>query len=533
MMVENKANAVALLLSLACLIAGASLRAQTPPGQAVAPGASAVRATPQPGTSATTATLRFAERVEQLVETAPVDKGEWGLLVVDALTGETLYEKNADKYFVPASNMKLLTTALALDTLGVDYRFRTTIETHGKLAADGRLSGDLILVGRGDPNLSNRRFPFDTKEEFDGPPEKVLREMADMVVAEGVKEISGDIVGDDSYFPRERYPDGWEIDDMVWEYGAAISAIVVDDNTVTLTLTPGEKAGDPVEAELQPRTTDFVVRNEVLTAGPKEKGDLRLTREPGASTVVVSGLLPAKSLPRKLTLAIQEPAEHAAALLAWLLRERGVKIDGQTRAQHDADAAEASRTVLVEHLSIPLGDAVKLVNKISQNLHSEVLLRTSARQGGRWNDPEELLKFPKEFYSKVGIPDGDVLQTDGSGLSRHDLVTPRALVALLRYTEKQQWFPEYYASLPIAGVDGTLNERMKETAIAGRIHAKTGSVAHVRALSGFAEPARGKRLIFSFMSNNQEGKNHEVHDVLDGLCQAMMEEFRLQSESLE
>jgi len=174
-----------------------------------------------------------------------------------------------------------------------------------------------------------------------------------------------------------------------------------------------------------------------------------------------------------------------------------------------------------------------LVNKISQNLHSEVLLRTSARQGGRWNDPEELLKFPKEFYSKVGIPDGDVLQTDGSGLSRHDLVTPRALVALLRYTEKQQWFPEYYASLPIAGVDGTLNERMKETAIAGRIHAKTGSVAHVRALSGFAEPARGKRLIFSFMSNNQEGKNHEVHDVLDGLCQAMMEEFRLQSESLE
>src|SRR5208337_303064 len=152
---------------------------------------------------------RFAQRAEGLVSAAPVNKGEWGLLVVDAVTGETLYEKNADRYFTPASNMKLLTTALALDKLGPDYRFRTTVETHGAIA-HGVLSSDLILVGRGDPNLSNRRFPFDTKEEFDGPPEKVLIELADQVVARGVKEIAGDIVGDDSYFPRDRYPDGWE-----------------------------------------------------------------------------------------------------------------------------------------------------------------------------------------------------------------------------------------------------------------------------------------------------------------------------------
>jgi D-alanyl-D-alanine carboxypeptidase/D-alanyl-D-alanine-endopeptidase (penicillin-binding protein 4) len=165
------------------------------------------------------------------------------------------------------------------------------------------------------------------------------------------------------------------------------------------------------------------------------------------------------------------------------------------------------------------------VNKISQNLHAEVLLRASARQGGRWKDPEDLLKFPKEFYAKAGIREADVVQTDGSGLSRHDLVTPRAFVTLLQYAEKQKWFPEYYASLPIAGVDGTLNERMKEAAIAGRIHAKTGSVAHVRTLSGFAETPGGRRLIFSFLSNNQEVKSHEVHDALDGLCQAMIEEF--------
>jgi len=486
-----------------------------------------------PGASATqsqnaapeSAMGRFAVRAETLVQTAPVDKGEWGLLIVDAATGKTLYEKNADKYFVPASNMKLLTTALALDTLGPDYQFRTMIETNGKLSKKGKLTGDLILVGRGDPNLSNRKFPFDTKEEFDGPPEKALAELADGVAARGVKEISGDIVGDDSYFPRERYPDGWEIDDMVWEYGAAISAIVVDDNTVSLTLTPGEKAGDAVRSALEPVEQEFAVKNEVTTVGAKEKADLRLTREPGANIVVVSGTLPARSAPRKLVLAIQEPAQHAATLLARLLAERGVKFHGKVRARHDPDPAEAARTVLAEHLSIRLGDEVRLLNKISQNLHAEVLLRTAARQSGPWSDPEDLQKFPMQFYAKAGIAPDDVVQADGSGLSRHDLVTPRAFVTLLQYAQKQAWFPAYYASLPVAGVDGTLTDRMKISAIAGRIHAKTGSVSHVRTLSGFAETPGGRLLIFSFLSNNESVKNHEVHDALDGLCQAMIEEF--------
>jgi serine-type D-Ala-D-Ala carboxypeptidase/endopeptidase (penicillin-binding protein 4) len=471
------------------------------------------------------AAARFAGRVESLLGAAPVDKGEWGLLVVDAETGATLYEKNANDYFLPASNMKLLTTALALDTLGPEYRFRTTAETNGMLAPIGKLAGDLILVGRGDPNLSNRKFPYETKEEFDGPPEKALAELADAVSARGVKEITGDVVGDDSYFPRERYPDGWEIDDIVWEYGAAISAIVVNDNTVTLTLTPGEKAGGAVTAMVEPATREFVVKNEVTTIGAKEKPDLRLTREPGGDTVAVSGVMPAGSAPRKLALAIQEPAMHAANLLAQLLKDRGIKIDGTVRALHEPDAGEPARTVLAEHLSIPLKDSVKLVNKISQNLHTEVLLRTAARQQGRWATPEDLQKFPEAFYTKAGIPEGDVIQTDGSGLSRHDLVTPRAFVALLEYAQKQLWFPAFLASLPLAGSDGTLSERMKDPPLAGKIHAKTGSVTHVRTLSGYAETPGGRKLIFSFLSNNQGAKNREVHSAIDGVCLAMVEEF--------
>jgi len=471
------------------------------------------------------AAVRFSGRVESLLGAAPVDKGEWGLLVVDAETGATLYEKNANGYFLPASNMKLLTTALALDTLGLEYRFRTTVETTGTLTPDGRLSGDLILVGRGDPNLSNRKFPYETKEEFDGPPEKALAELADAVAARGVKEIEGAVVGDDSYFPRERYPDGWEIDDMVWEYGAAISAIVVDDNTVTLTLTPAEKAGGAVTAVVEPATREFVVKNEVSTIGAKEKPDLRLMREPGGDTVIVSGVMPAGSAPRKMVLAIQEPALHAANLLVQLLKDRGIKVGGTVRALHEPEPGEAAQTVLAEHLSIPLKDSVKLVNKISQNLHTEVLLRTAARQQGRWATPEDLQKFPQAFYVKAGIPDGDVIQTDGSGLSRHDLVTPRAFVALLAYAQKQAWFPAFLASLPVAGADGTLNERMKEPPLAGKIHAKTGSVTHVRSLSGYAETPGGRKLMFSFLGNNQGAKNHEVHSAIDGVCRAMVEEF--------
>src|SRR5271169_2685593 len=471
------------------------------------------------------AALRFGERADALLGSSPASKGDWGLVIVDAQTGETLFEKNADGYFVPASNMKLFTTALALAKLGSGYKFHTTLETRGTISPEGTLSGDVILVGRGDPNLSNRKFPYELKEEFDGPPERALAELADALVAHGVKEISGDVIGDDSYFPRERYPNGWEIDDMVWEYGAAISAIVVDDNTVAVTLTPGERMGDPGQAMVAPLTPDFALQNDVTTSVPGLKSDLTLTREPGANLVVVRGTLPAKSTPRKLVLAIEEPAQHAASLLAGFLADRGVKLDGKIRAVHVPEADVTPRVILAEHVSVPLGDSVKLVNKISQNLHTEMLLRAAARQNGLWSTPEEMLKTPQEFYAAAGIAPDDVVQTDGSGLSRHDLVTPRSIVTLLKYAQGQTWFAPYYASLPVAGIDGSLQDRMKGTAAAGRIHAKTGSVEHVRTLSGFAETPGGRRVIFSFLSNNQGGTSHEAADALNGLCVAMIEEF--------
>src|SRR5947199_5692801 len=239
---------------------------------------------------------------------------------------------------------------------------------------------------------------------------------------------------------------------MVWEYGAAISAIVLDDNTVALTLTPGEQAGNPVQAAVSPATPDFLVRNEVTTSAADVKSDLTLTREPGSNLVVVRGTLPAKSAPRKLVLAIEEPAQHAAAVLKRLLEERGVRVDGIARAHHEEPKTQEDPTVLAEHVSVPLADAIKLINKISQNLHTEMLLRTVARQGGVWATPDDLMKVPQDFYASAGIDPDDVIQSDASGLSRHDLVTPRAVVALLTYAQSQPWFATYYDWLPVAGV---------------------------------------------------------------------------------
>jgi D-alanyl-D-alanine carboxypeptidase/D-alanyl-D-alanine-endopeptidase (penicillin-binding protein 4) len=526
MRIEKILQQFAVLLLAAAVCAPGS-KAQQPAAQPKSKNDHASSVSKKQKAATKKAAAKFAARADALLGTGPASKGEWGLLIVDAETAETLYEQNADRYFVPASNMKLFTTALALAKLGPEYRFHTTVETQGTISGEGVLSGDAVLVGRGDPNLSNRKFPYELKEEFDGPVEKVLAGLADALVAKGVKTISGDVIGDDSYFPRERYPNGWEIDDMVWEYGAAISAIVVDDNTVALTLTPGEQAGSPVQATVSPATPEFTVENEVATSAAGVKSDLTLTREPGANVVVVKGTLPAKGTQRKLVLAIEEPAQHAASTLKRLLEERGVKVVGIAKAKHNGTESSGDPIVLAEHVSVPLGDAVKLINKISQNLHTEMLLRTVARQGGAWATPEDLVKVPADFYTSVGIAPDDVIQTDASGLSRHDLVTPRAVVTLLAFAQKQPWFQTYYGSLPVAGVDGTLEDRMKGTPAAGHIHAKTGSVEHVRTLSGFAETLDGRRLIFSFLSNNQAGKNHETADALTGLCVAMLEEFNV------
>jgi D-alanyl-D-alanine carboxypeptidase/D-alanyl-D-alanine-endopeptidase (penicillin-binding protein 4) len=473
---------------------------------------------------------RFRRRVEEALSVAGLDKGLWGILISDAATGEVLYERNADNYFTPASDAKLFTTALALATLGPDHRVRTTIAASGTLDANGLLDGDLVLIGRGDANLSNRKFPYEKRAERDGPPEKVLAELADAVASRGVKEISGDIVADDSLFQPERFPDGWTIDDMLWSYGAAVSAIAVNDNAFTLELRAGAVAGDPATYVFDPASDFYTIENLVRTSPRGSEEKLAVAREPGSRLIRVSGTMPMGGPPRKLNIAIEEPAEYTADLLARLLNSRGIQIHGNARARHAGGSAisatsPATDNILAEHTSLPLADDIRLTNKNSENLHAELMLLLAAHEKTGATTYEEAEKFAAEFFRTAGIADGDVVLSDGSGLSRRDLVTPRAIVQLLRYAATQTWGELYRSSLPVAGEDGTLSERMKNTSAAHLVFAKTGTIEHVNSLSGYATTTAGAHLIFSFLGNNNRIRAQAADVTLDAIAAAMVEEL--------
>jgi D-alanyl-D-alanine carboxypeptidase/D-alanyl-D-alanine-endopeptidase (penicillin-binding protein 4) len=473
---------------------------------------------------------RFRQRVETALSASGPDKGFWGMLITDAATGQVLYARNAGNYFTPASDAKLFTTALALGTLGPEYRVRTTISTTGTLDQNGQLSGDLVLTGRGDANLSNRKFPYDKKVERDGLPEKALAALADAVATRGVKEIEGSVIADDSFFPLERFPDGWTIDDMLWSYGAAVSAIAVDDNTFTLELRPGEREGEAAAFTIEPASDFYTIENTIHTSAHGSEEKLAAAREPGSRTIRVSGTMPAGGHPRRLTIAIEEPAEYSAALLARLLEARGIQIHGVARARHAGDAAlsgdnRLAETILAERMSEPLAEEIRHVNKNSLNLHAELLLLLAAHEKSGATTREEALKFAADFYKAAGIAETDVVLSDGSGLSRRDLVTPRAIVQMLNYAATQPWGEVYRASLPIAGEDGTLYERMKNNAAEDHIFAKTGTVEHVVALSGYATTTRGAHLTFSILGNNNSLHAQTADTVLDAIAVAMIEEL--------
>ncbi len=460
---------------------------------------------------------------ERRVFAASPAAGHWGVLVVDAATGETLYSLNADSYFTPASNTKLFTTALALARLGPEHRFRTTLESRARPDGHGRLLGDLVLVGRGDPNLSNRRFPYEKEEEREGSAERVLAQLADALAQQGVKQIEGNIVADDSFFSAERYPSGWAVDDMTEGYGAPVSALSVNDNTLQIEVRPGAGEGERAWFSVEPWAEFYTIVNETQTAPAGGQRRVWAEREPGSRTVFLRGSIPVAGERVRINLAVEEPAEHAAALLRRLLDARGVRIYGRSLADHNPLRAMESRNVLAEHLSGPLKDAVRLINKVSQNLHTEMLLRAVGVQTAGGGDLETSLRVARQFQEAIGIAPGDTLLFDGSGLSRRNLITPRAAVTLLRWAAQQPWAEVYRDSLPVAAQDGTLAERMRDSAAAGRVQAKTGTLGNVNALSGFAETKQGALLVFSLFANSHNLRRGAR--ILDEICIALVEEL--------
>jgi serine-type D-Ala-D-Ala carboxypeptidase/endopeptidase (penicillin-binding protein 4) len=511
---------VAVLL-VAFALAGAAVFSQ-PGRHAFPPFSSSARA------GANSGVKRFRARVEKALAAPAAQQSFWGLLVADAETGEVLYELNADRHFHPASTAKLFATSLALARLGPEFRFHNTLEAEGALDVGGELHGDLVLVGRGDPNLSNRKFPYVEQVEREGSADTVLAEMAAAAIAKGLREVDGDIIADDSYFSYERYPSGWELEDLKYGFGAPVSAIAVNDNTFFVEIGPGEHAGEPTSLSEEPWAADYNFLDHIVTAAPHTEAKIHVTWEPGSHQIDLQGEIPAGAEPVKLTLALPEPAEYAAQLLKRLLEQRGVKVQGQARARHSEDSAASpagAPTILAEHISVPLADVIRAVNKTSENLHAEMLMRTVARVETGIGSLENGLKVEAEFLKTAGIPEDDVFLTDGSGLSRRNLVTPRAMVALLRYIARQPWSDALVSSLPVAGKDGTLARQMKDSAAAGRIFAKTGSLEHAKALAGYATTLSGRRLVFAILGDNYTVHAAEANSIIDGIAIAMVEEI--------
>lgn len=484
---------------------------------------------------------RFHSRMNAIWAEARAANTYWGILISDRDTGQTLYELNADHYFTPGSNAKVVTTAFALAELGSNYRFRTTLEARGTLGADGRLSGDLILVGRGDPDLSNRKFPYAQKTERDGPTDRVLAELAAAAVAKGLKEVDGDIIGDDSYLPYDPYPAEWTTGDLFFTFGAPVSALAFNENTFSLEVQPGTRVGEQATITVDPVAAAGTFGLEILTVAPDLQPDLSVVRQPGANFILVRGSVPLGHAPLRLDLAMTEPAEIAARTLKQELEARGVRVAGTVNVRHaapplrsakspplvpvvpEANTADPASLVLAEHISPPLIESIRLTNKISQNLHAELFLRTVAREKAGVGSIDEGLQLEQNFLKSAGIPDGDIFLSDGSGLARDDLLKPRAMVQLLRFAAQQPWGPDFLSTLPIAGVDGTLEGRMKKPTVAGLIQAKTGSLEHVHALSGYATSLAGEYFVFSIFGNNDPDHGGDADSVLDEIGAAMVE----------
>ncbi len=376
--------------------------------------------------------------------------------------------------------------------------------------------------------------------------------MADQVAATGLKVINGDVVGDDTLFPWEPYAQDWSIDDTVWGYGAPVSALTINDNQIKVTVKPAEIAGEPATVVVEPAVPSYYTVDVSVTTGEKKSGShVQMERALGSKVLRVYGSIAVDSQSDEEEVAIQDPAEYAAMALKGMLEARGIVVTGKARAVHkpnfDADGfikelnqldreiallngspqggaclVSPPENVLALHRSVTLAEDATVTNKVSQNLHAELLLhhlgqRVLCGQGSI----VEGSRMVRAFVIRAGVDKDDFVFFDGSGLSGHDLVTPRAITRLLQYASVQLWFADWKKSLPVGGEDGSLISRFGKAPLKDHVFAKTGTLGEARALSGYLECASGKTVIFSIMVGNHLPGTSEDREVMDKIVAAI------------
>lgn len=468
-----------------------------------------VRTSTAPGPANRTAVNALRASIDSLTTAPEFSNAHWGVLIVDPESGDTLYAHNAGKLFMPASNMKILTTSTALARLGPDYRYRTIVATEDSVR-DGTI-GDLLVIGRGDPSVSDHMM----KDAM-----LPLRAMADSLFARGVRRIDGGVRAVGDAFPGEHLGYGWSYDDFEDSYSAPIDELLFNEGFSELHVHAGANPGDPVRVETRPARTFPVVqvaattvaRSSTDTTRPPDAG-LVVTKDSTNWTVLLSGQI-AVNDSAVIEVTHHDPDDAYVAALREAIRDRGITIaDGSVAT----DPTKPTDT-LFAYQSPTLAEILPPLLKPSQNQLAEMLFRTLALEANGAGRADSARAIVGRQIAEWGanVPAEAVIR-DGSGLSRYDYVSPRTLVKILAAVRTNPAFKVYYDALPIAGVDGTLRNRMKDTPAQGNVHAKTGTVALARSLSGYVTTADGHMLIFSFLCNNYTVPTREVDRVQDAI----------------
>jgi D-alanyl-D-alanine carboxypeptidase/D-alanyl-D-alanine-endopeptidase (penicillin-binding protein 4) len=439
---------------------------------------------------------------------------QWAVEVLSLDRGDVLYERNAYRLCMPASNNKIVTTVPALLRLGPDFRYETQVSANGEII-DGVLKGELVITGAGDPTAAPRFH--------EGDPFRLFKEWASRLKEKGIRKIEGDIAGDGSAFPPPGIGAGWEWDDLLYGYAAPISALQFNENLFTLEIVPGEAEGAPAAVRCLPLPDYVSFDSRVTTAAPGSENRVDIRRGPGEESLVLEGAVAREGKPERETLAVQHPIRYFLFALRKTLQEEGIDV-GQATVRSSEDPgfhASAGSQLLWVQPSPPLSEIIKPLLKVSQNLYAETLARTlglAVRKEGTFDAGRTVVE---EVLERMAVPKGTYAYVDGSGLSRSNLVTADMLIRILKYMYRQKSFSQFYDALPIAGVDGTIGGRMKGTQAENNVHGKTGSIRYVRCLSGYVRTSEGEMLAFAMLANNFLVSSRAAEYVQDSALQRL------------
>ncbi len=455
--------------------------------------------------------------IDALLAAPELSNSNIGVAVLAIENGEYFYRKNETKNYVPASTLKTLTTAAALDILGKDFRYSTKIYLDGEPPANGEYVGNMIIRGVGDPTMSSYFYP---------DPQDVLEEFALKLDSSGIRSIRGNIIADDSYFDENYYGQGWSFDDLMFPYSAQVNALSFADNKVDVQVYPAQTIGELSRISMSPDNTYVQIINNALTTSAESPDILVPYRELHSNTIEIRGKIPleAKGMgeitPTRIPVTIDNPSMYFLNLFKQTLEKHGIKVRGALLdyADWNMKISYARLQPICEHTSPPLSEIIAVVNKFSHNLCAEMLLKTIGKETTGIGSFAKGLEQVKKFAMRQGILTDNISVVDGSGLSRLNLISPQNQVTLLSSVYRSDKKETFLASLAVPGAQGTLRGRMTQSRAEKNVRAKTGSMNNVSAICGYITTRDFEPLAFSIIANGFTVPENIVHNLQDLIC---------------